>query len=325
MPKRRVTIPCGKCLACRVNQAAQWATRAMHESAYVEQACFITLTYANDYLPDGFTLDKRDLQNFMKRLRIELHRKNLGHIRSFFACGEYGEENNRPHYHLILFGWSPDDLVFYKFSYSGAPIFISKFLQSIWGKGFCPVGTLTGGSAAYVARYQKKCQSYRAKDKSSRVPPFFLSSRNIPLSNNEFGALGAQWLVDNHESLRFGYLIHPDRPEVKVRIPEYYFDLMQKWYPDEYERIKNLRYDFAMERNAGCFIVDGPDHQPAACFADDVPFTEDDRLDLIDALGLDVDDCTLSVQELVRMLTDKVRRESVLQDERLKTLKRNYK
>ena len=37
-----ITVPCGKCIACRVNKSAEWAVRAMHDVGYVEQSCFVT-------------------------------------------------------------------------------------------------------------------------------------------------------------------------------------------------------------------------------------------------------------------------------------------
>ena len=69
----RVTVPCGKCIACRVNNASQWATRVMHEAQYCESACFITLTYSPDFVPSDYALRKSDLQKFIKRLRTHLH------------------------------------------------------------------------------------------------------------------------------------------------------------------------------------------------------------------------------------------------------------
>ena len=55
----------------------------------------MTITY-----PQTIALKKRHLQLFIKRLR-----KNLGERRiKYFACGEYGGQTMRPHYHAILFG-----------------------------------------------------------------------------------------------------------------------------------------------------------------------------------------------------------------------------
>lgn len=46
----------------------------------------------------------KDLQDFMKRLRINLVRKYNYHEQiSYFACAEYGPKTDRPHFHLLIF------------------------------------------------------------------------------------------------------------------------------------------------------------------------------------------------------------------------------
>lgn len=250
---RHVTLPCGKCLACRVNSASQWALRAQHEMEYVNNGCFVTLTYNPESCPKDYSLNKKHLQDFVKRLRRHIEYHKLGTIRSYLACGEYGEEKGRPHYHILLLGWSPSDLVYHSISYSGEPIYTSKLIESVWGKGFTPVGTVTLRSAGYVARYAKKAVGENPK---KRKPPFLLSSRRIPLTNGEFGALGAQWCYDNLENLRFGVLRHKERPDVYLRIPDYYFDLCERWNETLYNEIKELRYDYAMANNDGLYYFD---------------------------------------------------------------------
>lgn len=100
-----IDIPCGHCLECRLEYSRMWADRCMLEALDHKENCFITLTYDDLNIPlvDGVrpdtgevtkfkTLDKRDLQLFVKRLR-----KRLGgdvKIR-YFACGEYGEQTLR--------------------------------------------------------------------------------------------------------------------------------------------------------------------------------------------------------------------------------------
>lgn len=313
-----VTIPCGKCAACRVNNAAQWATRAMHESLYCETGSFVTLTYDPEHCPRDYSLKKKDVQDFMKRLRITLERKKLGHIRAFFACGEYGERKGRPHYHVLLLGWCPNDLQFHGMSYSGLPIYTSEFLESVWQKGFCPCGSVTSGSAAYVARYQKKGIS---EYKGRRHPPFFLTSRNIPLFENglpssKVGALGAQWVIDHHSDLRLGYVAHPSKPKVKCRIPEYYFDLLQKWFPDEYNQVKKYRYDFAMKKTKGFLIVDNQGEI-------DVVINEETPVSVLSSF-LDHDLSGLHGSEILSLVRDNIRKQSAVQDLRLNRLKRNY-
>ena len=84
MVAQSVTIPCGKCLGCRLEYSRQWANRCMLELGYHESSWFVTLTYDDAHLPRSFygnpdtgeavpcaTLYKRDFQLFMKRLRFK--------------------------------------------------------------------------------------------------------------------------------------------------------------------------------------------------------------------------------------------------------------
>ena len=75
-----VEIPCGRCLGCRLDHADMWATRITMEAKEWSKNCFVTLTYNNALDESGkpnlpinekgdMTLKKKDLQDFMKRLR----------------------------------------------------------------------------------------------------------------------------------------------------------------------------------------------------------------------------------------------------------------
>lgn len=98
-------VPCQKCILCRDKKAVDWATRITCEGNYhVNCPWWITLTYNNDYLPHQ-GLVKRDLQNFLKRLRERVSRQIGEDIRlRFVAVGEYGGNTARPHYHAIIYG-----------------------------------------------------------------------------------------------------------------------------------------------------------------------------------------------------------------------------
>lgn len=318
-PHRVVSVPCGKCVACRVNNAASWATRAMHEAAYCEGGCFITLTYSPEHCPKDYQLRKGDLQDFLKRLRRAIDYHGKGVIRAFFAVGEYGEKFGRPHYHLLILGWSPDDLVFHGVSYHGDKIYTSAFLERVWARGFCPVGSVTGGSAAYVARYSKKAS---APNHGRRTPPFFTASRNIPLTNGKQGALGAQWVVDHHKDLRLGYVHHPCKSGVKCRIPDYYFDLLERWYPEEFRILKCLRFDFAMGKTGGCLFVDNPyTHEPAMWCEDVDGLTEAEKKELREFCGSDDD--LQDGRSLIERCNDVLRRAEQAQLRSLLKLRRN--
>lgn len=91
------SVPCGKCAFCIKKAIDAWCMRLRHEMEVSSSAFFITLTYNDEHLPPGEELRKRDLQDFIRRLR----KVNKG-IR-YFAVGEYGTEKGRPHYHAVIF------------------------------------------------------------------------------------------------------------------------------------------------------------------------------------------------------------------------------
>ena len=85
-----VTIPCGQCIGCRLERSRQWAMRCVHEASLHEQNSFITLTYDNDHLPVGGSLNVEDMQKFWKRLRDHLFQRGYSGKLRYFQCGEYG-------------------------------------------------------------------------------------------------------------------------------------------------------------------------------------------------------------------------------------------
>ena len=127
-------VPCGKCMACRVKRTQEWATRLLHESTYYKENTFLTLTYNDEYLPGDMSLRKEEVQLFMKRLRKRIEPDLI----KFYAAGEYGEKNKRPHYHLILFG-----------------IGLKKkdVMEKAWSKGFIYVEEVNAMTCRYVTAY----------------------------------------------------------------------------------------------------------------------------------------------------------------------------
>ena len=145
-----VDVPCGKCLQCRLDQARTWSLRCLHESKLHEHNCAITLTYSDEFLPE-FGLDKRGIQNWFKILR-----NRIGSVR-YFGCGEYGSKYQRPHYHIMLFGYDfPDKKLIT--NHGGSRHYDSPLLRSLWPYGHSTVGDLTPQTAAYICRYVLKKQ-----------------------------------------------------------------------------------------------------------------------------------------------------------------------
>lgn len=167
-------VPCGHCLACRIAHAREWSVRLLHELDYWPCACFATLTYAPEYMPSDGSIRRRELQLFFKRLRKSLGDRKL----RYYACGEYGEESGRPHYHAIVFGLGQAD---------------QSLVEDAWPYGFVKLGTVTYDSCRYVAQYvDKKFNGAVAKEVyGDREIPFQLASQG----------LGRQFALDNRERL----------------------------------------------------------------------------------------------------------------------------
>lgn len=191
-------VPCGKCIACKVGRRDEWALRMTHElQSWQGIACFITLTYDDDNLPEGGTLKKKDLQNYFKRLRKNIYPLKI----KYFACGEYGGETYRPHYHAIIFGLFND-------------LESKDQIKIAWGKGLIDVGTAEPNSINYVAKYIDKQLSDTLEDEfytqHGLEAPFRLSSNG----------LGLTWLIDNKDQLiHFECISHNG---IEKALPRYY-------------------------------------------------------------------------------------------------------
>lgn len=107
----------------------------------------------------------------MKKLR-----KNYGKPLRYFAVGEYGEETERPHYHLALFGLGTDGvgrLRNHGISYNSDPL-----VDRCWALGKTDVKDLVPETAAYLCGYVvKKLNSPSDPKLGGRYPEFALMSR----------------------------------------------------------------------------------------------------------------------------------------------------
>lgn len=166
---RYMTVPCGKCIECKLNYSKIWSARCILESKLHSESCFLTLTYNDEHLPVGANLCKRDFQLFMKRFRKAISPLKI----RFYGCGEYGSKFLRPHYHIIIFGYCPDDLVYLKTDKKGIKLYKSKFIADLWKNGFISVGALSKDSIKYCVKYLNLDYRNIGKD----VPSFSLMSR----------------------------------------------------------------------------------------------------------------------------------------------------
>lgn len=150
---------CGQCLPCRINRRRLWTHRMLLESFMHSESSFVTLTYDNEHLPSDNSLNPKDMTLFLKRLRKEIHPKKL----RYYLVGEYGDQTQRPHYHMALYGVGR---------------MFSDTIKTIWGKGLVHCGDLNNNSAGYVAGYITKKMT-KADDPrlNGRHPEFARMSR----------------------------------------------------------------------------------------------------------------------------------------------------
>lgn len=163
-------VPCGKCMNCRNKRIAGWSARLMKEDLHSEMSFFITLTYDPDHLmfcpKNRPTLWPSHLTNYWKLLR-----KKINGFK-YYACGEYGSNRQRPHYHAIFFVKDKDL----------SAVQALKIIEDNWKHGDVFVGTVTGESVAYVLKYLSKKPSVPQYQGDKRTPEFQRSSKGLGLS-----------------------------------------------------------------------------------------------------------------------------------------------
>jgi hypothetical protein len=234
--------PCGSCLGCRLEYSRQWAVRCFHESTMYKENSFLTLTFNNKNLPKDGSIQKSELQKFIKRFRQKIEPKKI----RYFGCGEYGDPKKtfRPHYHLCVFGYTFPDLepvrgqktgyFQNKFKKQGnGKLYTSKMLEDLWKKGFVTVGDLTYESAGYVARYcVKKIKGKKEKEfYGKKEPPFALMSR-MP-------GIGKAWLEKYMSDVYPKDYFHINGK--KHSPPRFYDSILQRIDNEQYENLKKER------------------------------------------------------------------------------------
>lgn len=254
-------VPCGKCIGCRLDYSRNWAYRCLMELEYHKEAYFLTLTYNDEMIPvhyfyekgeklPAYSLEKRDFQLWLKRLRKQQAKLHDNPIR-FFGCGEYGSDTLRPHYHCIVYGLHLDDLKIYKRTDQGI-LYTSEKLNRTWigqrhrGEiedepykylGFVVIGQVTFNTAAYVARYTaKKAMTVGNEffDKFNLEKPFIDMSRRP--------GIGLRYFED-HPELFNNDMVHFAGKEkgYSFNMPKYFLEKLEVIDNDLFNRIKKER------------------------------------------------------------------------------------
>ena len=225
-------IPCQKCLGCKLDKSSEWATRAIIETKQWKNNFFLTLTYNNETLPKNGSLCKKDVQDFLKRIREEYKgiqpREWKGKIEypiRMYYCGEYGPRTLRPHYHLAIFNWRPPDLKIRAVQPNGIPIYTSEIIEKKWGKGYHLIEDLNYEAACYIARYTIK-KIFNDKNewaKSKGLAPEFIETSRKGGIGYQIEENEAEWAKMKRNMGIFTWT----RKGIKLKkIPQY---LKNKW------------------------------------------------------------------------------------------------
>lgn len=250
-----ILIPCGKCIGCTVERSKQWATRMMLELKYHERACFITLTYDDEHVPishypdsngvchESLTLCKEDFQKFMKRLRRRYEYHEDGQKIRFFACGEYGGQTRRPHYHAILYGIDfHEDRRVHERTKDGYCLYRSPTLESLWPYGYSMIAEVNWNTCAYVSRY---CTKKKYGRQNIYYQTFNIESEFNLMSRRP--GIGAKYFEEHGEEVYINQeiFLSNNKGGLKVRPPAYFDRLYDIEHHDELEKIKEIRKEMA--------------------------------------------------------------------------------
>lgn len=202
----QLTVACNRCPACIRKRVSTWSFRLSKQGEVATSALFVTLTYDTDHVPispNGYmTLDKTDLQKFFKRLRKFY--KFTRDIK-YYACGEYGTNNYRPHWHIILFNAD----------YEG--------VETAWALdgvqiGYIHYGEVTPASIGYTLKYITKEKRVGLHVRDDRAEERSYMSKR----------LGANYLTDAikewHQADLLNRLYAPLKDGKKAPLARYYRD-----------------------------------------------------------------------------------------------------
>lgn len=189
-------VGCGHCLECLNVHRLQWTHRLLDELSCHDLSCFITLTYSET---DG-NLNPTDLKNFLKRLRKAIEPVRI----RYYACGEYGSNFKRPHYHVAVFGFDFPDKIPFRRDRKGFYMSRSSLLESLWKFGFSSILPACLGTFNYVTKDMQKL----LPPPEGKLPPFIRASNRPGIGANGW-----------NRSLTDGLLWHDGR---SVNLPRYY-------------------------------------------------------------------------------------------------------
>lgn len=235
-------LPCRKCSECLQRRSKELAIQSVFEArSCSDQSCVLILTYDNEHLGDN-KLDYSHVQEFQKRLRRYVQYTYNKKIR-FLTVGEYGDKKGRMHWHMIVFGWKPQQSSEGMYTYLGgnfnsSPRWRSRKLDSLWQRGYVDVDHATEGNIFYVSRYVHK-KFVKGMDLDCTLP--------LDRSEKKTSSMG---LGLNYFLTHLKTFIRRKRIDIagySYKIPRYYMDLLKVLVSEE-EKYNTKYYNALRER-----------------------------------------------------------------------------
>jgi len=176
------------------------------------------------------------------------------------CVGEYGakEKTQRPHYHLIIFGYFPNDAIL-DYTENGNRYLISETLSKIWGRGRLQVCDTSPATMKYVAQYcEKKVGKEKADEikKETGLGPYerlITESGEIIAVEPEYGTMslkpgiGGNWFKKYSNDLYSSDCAVTPGGHINA-VPGYYDKLLEESDADRYEKIRESRKAFAISK-----------------------------------------------------------------------------
>lgn len=230
-------ISCGQCIGCKIQRSKDWSIRCVNEMHHHQNNAFLTLTYSPEHMPSDQGLRKEHLQKFFKRYRKFLSNTAQKPKIRYYACGEYGDQKARPHYHALIFGHDFQD----KYAWTkinGNTYYRSPQLEKLWKYGTSLIGEANIGTACYIAKYvTKKINGDQAEETYSRVDTTTGEiTQIIPEYTVMSTGIGREWLDEFKYDLYKGFITHDG---VKFKIPRYYMERIGKTNEVLQDKIKS--------------------------------------------------------------------------------------
>jgi hypothetical protein len=179
---------------------------------FTNKDCKFELTYSDKNHPQSVELAKKDIANFMRRVKRARAKAGLPEMKYIYSM-EQGSKKGRIHFHVIMSG--------------GLSI---NELAKIWGKGYVdkvlPLMFDETGCAG-IAKYFSK-QQIKSDDNETAKPKRWVSSQNCvrpdPKNNDsKFSKRKVRELAHDTENARMFEALYP----------EYYFADCKPFYNDD--------------------------------------------------------------------------------------------